>query len=404
MRIYKRKIYWALSVFAIFMVLAQAGMAFVGPLAFHPLMLIGVLPSILIFSWQIRTSFIRLEISPSSIKRKSLLGTRELRFENVRGYESVYSEIARYNPLRYIRFHSRTGDSFRVYISRFHDGQSILQWAQANFVDLDTINEKIERQQLEAELSDIPDTKKRAAKLFSAGAFVVSILLLPLLWAPYQQIIILFIIPLPLILIIALYWYRGVLIFFERPGQTQLLRGQNAEAKARALANDPTSSLWLPFAFSSFYVCYVAIKTFHTNHLWDAFWPDLTLAVFLSILVLMREKSFSFRFVPKSMFLLVMFSAYVYGSTITLNVVFDRHNFRTYETELVSSSRGKGSHSATLKNWLKGKKYTKITVSKDELHTMKKNKEKVKIRQHHGAFAIPWFEILAPDQVSILRP
>ena len=279
--------------------------------------------------------FYRLEVGEGFIRRVGILGQREIRLENLEGYEGV--------KRRGVLFFREKGRrrALTVFLN-LTDQDGLLDWARTHGKDLVQVRAEEETDKISQDerLGTNPEDRKAAlGKIKRLWKFVMPAFLVMFFWGWVH--------PKPYL------FFTGLWVLFPW-GVIFLIHYFPAYFRLNAPSNSPYLPVDMLISMPGFFLAMRALLDWHVLD-WTHFWAPfgaITLSLWIAALTLVPRENWK----NKSSALLFGFICAVYGSgaTVLLNGTLDRGAWMTYPTTLLDSrfSGGKtASYYGTLKPW-----------------------------------------------------
>ncbi len=342
-----------------------------------PLLAIGALAMTCMFAYGlIDTIQSRFIIGSDHITGINPLSTRTLKFEDILGYKiernGIY--IIPKNPS-----HKKIKTS--TYIEK---ADQITAWLASTFTDLNqqefTDHEKsilnddslgLSQHTREHRLAEA----RRIAKITNAAGFV---LFLWITFYPVFYTVVLSIgIAYPIVIIILLYIYRGLLKVDERP-------------------NSAYPSVATGFIMAGLSLSLRALFDFNILEFKQLWITTGTLAACVIILILIATRFPEFKSIHDYFAILtfiILAYAYSFGAYTISNCLFDNSDPEYYQTKVIQKEISKGrstTYYIIVASWHNAERFEKVTVSAEEYNEATIGSD-IAIAEMKGLFGTPWY-------------
>lgn len=326
----------------------------------------------------IDTNKARFIIEKNKITAVSVLSTKELMFDEIKGYRIVDQQIF---------IEPNTPHKKKIKISKYFAGTNeISEWLSENYNDLDQTQmiEETEdilhndtfgftKEQREEKLA----TARKVSKVLNwTGGLIAA-------WGffypkPYEYAIIAAVV-FPVICLAAFRYSKGLIKFDERKGSAY------------------PNIFWAIFAPSMALALRAILdyNVFDHSNVWT---PAIIITAVFMAVIITGNKELNFKSakdgVTTAIFSVFMF-AYSYGAVVTLNCIYDKSAPETFNATIVSKriSSGKTTmYYLQLTPWGQQKEGDEVSVSKSFYNSVDDN-DKVNIYLKKGNFDIPWFQV-----------
>lgn len=309
------------------------------------------------------------------------LATRTLKFEDILGYKIEHNGI-------YIipknRQHKKIKTS--TYLEK---ADQITAWLASTFTDLnkqefadqkksilndDTLG--ISQQAREHRLAEA----RRIAKMVNAAGFVL------FLWITFYPVFYTVALSMgiayPIVIIILLYKYRGLLKVDERP-------------------NSASPSVATGFIMAGLSLSLRALFDYNVLEFTKLWIATGTLAALIIILILIANNIPKFRSIHDylaALALILLAYAYSFGAYTISNCLFDTSVPIYYQTKILQKEISKGlstTHYIIVTSWRDGERFEKVSVSADEYNLAAIGSD-IAIAEMKGLFGTPWYRPILP--------
>jgi hypothetical protein len=317
----------------------------------------------------------RVIIDKDKIYKKSVLGTRELAFCEIRGFTVGQNYIV-IEPIE------KNRKKIKISVA-YGKTEEIIAWLSSGHRDLDELDHQHETQEI-IENEQYGDTiaertlqlekARRVTKYYNWSGIAVS------LWAffypyPYEYLLLACMI-VPVIAIIIVKAYKG------------LIRIDGTERSAYP-------SVGGGFAGGVFGLFWRAMNDYNIFEYTNCWIPAGVIAAVLVAVLIALQKDFNFKKAYHYWFVigfLLLSFAYGYSTVVTLNCYYDRSISEVYPTTVVDKKISSGkttSYYLYLAPWGKVAGVEDVDVSKSLYNSVEKN-DPVKVVLRKGRFNIPW--------------
>jgi hypothetical protein len=321
----------------------------------------------------------RLIIEANSISRLSLLGTKTLDFQEIKGFRA---------DSNYIHIISNSKDKKSIKITAYIErSDQVLDWLNNNFLELDSHEASEEEKQIltDNEFGVNQQTRefrlnkaRRVAKYINivGGATGIWLWFYP---QPYSICVSVGMI-VPGIALASLYFYRGLIRFDEK-------------------RNSAHPSIIYGFIAPSAGLLIRAIMDYEILE-YKNIWINVgIISLILTGLLVLWTKEIKFKKVIDYVTVLPlagMILCYSFGTFVVSNCLFDKSEPEIFNSEVTDKeiSTGKSTiYYLTLSPWGPRAETEKVSVTKDEYEATDKG-DTVSIYLRHGLLNTPWFYIV----------
>ena len=317
-------------------------------------------------------------VSSNAISIRSAFINRDLKFQEIKGFKVEQN---------YIFVLPNTETKKRIRISTYiGNSYELITWLNSKFPDLHQVNQEKEEieildnfeygRNVEERSSQLNQAKKVAKVLnWIGGLILVWTLFKP---EPYEYAI-LASISLPAIATLVVIYYKGLIRIDEKKGSAY-----------------PT--VFFAILMTS---CGLFLRTlldydiFDYSNIWI---PSIIIGIAMTTLIIFGTKKFKFKKAKdyfSVLFLTIFFLGFGYGSTVTLNCMYDESVPQTYYSKVLNKRISSGktrTYYIELAAWASQTKNDDVPVSKELYYNLEVD-DNVKIYLKKGKFKIPWFII-----------
>jgi uncharacterized membrane protein len=321
---------------------------------------------------------LRVVIAADRIFTKGVMPGRQLMFEEIRGYrqDDNYTYV---EPLQKGKKRIRISK----YMGRYDE---IVSWLQQRYPDLDQVEvEQEEEEILNNDFLGI-DTDERERKLVKArkiskvmnwsGGLLAA---WGFFWPEPYKFVMLAAIVFPLLAIMVMLFYKGLIRFDERK-------------------NSAYPNMLAALMFPSMIIAARVLLDYNLFSYGRAWNLAVLLAIALAVLILFASGEFR-PGKPRTYFLafciMLVMCAYSYGAVIALNCIFDRAEPAMHEAVIFKKRIESGkvtTYRLELSPWGPRKEEESITVTKN-LYKLAEPGNKIAVYLHQGLFGIPWISV-----------
>ncbi|MBX2969981.1 MAG: hypothetical protein KF803_11470 [Cyclobacteriaceae bacterium] len=321
----------------------------------------------------------RLIIGANSISRLSVLGTKTLDFQEIKGFRA---------DSNYIHIISNSKDKKSIKITAYIErSDQVLDWLNNNFLELDSHEASEEEKQIltDNEFGINQQTRefrlneaRRVAKYINivGGATGIWLWFYP---QPYLICVSVGMI-LPGIALASLYFYRGLIRFDEKK-------------------NSAYPSIIYGFIAPSAGLLIRAIMDFEILEYTNLWINVFIISLILTGLLVLWTKEIKFKKVVDYITILSlagMILCYSFGTFVLSNCLFDKSEPEIFNSEVTDKEISSGKSTTyylTLRPWGPRTETEKVSVTKDEYEATDKG-DIVSIYLRHGLLNTPWFYIM----------
>jgi hypothetical protein len=319
-------------------------------------------------------------ISSDTLSIRSTFINRDLKFQEIKGFQIDQN---------YIFVLPNTETKKRIKISTYiGKSNELIMWLSSNFPDLHQVNEEKEEAEIlndleygrnsEERLSQLNQAKKVAKVLnWIGGLIFVWTLFKP---EPYEYAI-LASISLPIIAILVVIYYKGLIRINEKKGSAY-----------------PNAFFAISMTFWGLLLrALLDYNIFDYSKIWT---PSGIIGVVMIAFIVYGTKEFKFKKAKDYftvLFLTVFFFGFGYGSIVTLNCMYDESIPQTFQSQVIDKRISTGkitTYYLKLTPWGTQTKSDDVSVT-EELYKNLEIDDNVIIYLKKGQFEIPWFIITA---------
>jgi hypothetical protein len=321
----------------------------------------------------------RLIIGKNTISIQSTFGTKTLDFQEIKGFRADGN---------YIHIISNSNDKKSIKIGTYIErSDEVLSWLNNNFIELDNHEANEEEKQILADNEFGINEQAREFRLSEARRVAKYINIIGSgvgiwLWfypRPYL-ISILIAMTIPIIALVSVYLYRGLIRFDERK-------------------NSAYPSIFTGFLVPSAALLIRAlmdIEILDYQNLWIII-STATIAIVSLLILGTKELKFS-KFIDyfTALSLTGIVFCYTFGTYVLSNCLFDKSEPKIFNTTVVDKEISSGKSTTyylTLEPWGPRTEAEKVSVTKDEYQTTDKG-DKVDVYLRPGLFKTPWFFVV----------
>ena len=320
----------------------------------------------------------KITIEEDSIYQRTIIGSRRLAFENIKGYRDNNS-IIEIEPIN--------SSQKKIKIASYYENRNVLRtWLKENFEDLNLLEKNQEKEEILRD-DKYGWTKERRKEKLNKAKTIARIYntigaicgLMTLFYPnPYTLIISLSII-LPII---------GLFIIKQSDGMIRFV-GRN---------NSAYISLEIGLFLTIIALILRALLDFNIYDYTNIWLPAIVISLGYILILFVGNKEFAFIKIAdyfNNLVLIIMLFGYGYSTTVLTNSLFDNTTPTYFNTTVVNKQISSSKiiiYYFYLKSWGPNKIRSKMSVSKFDYKSFSPGDE-ITITLHNGLFDIPWYEV-----------